>query len=462
MNDMTAPRPDARNDKGSPFWHPMQSPYDLQTQPPLEIGEGEDCYVIDGKGRRLLDATAGGLSNVTLGYSAAPIKQAIAKQLDKLPYFSAFRGNTNGPADALARILIDEWFADDGMARVFFTSGGSDAVDTAMRLARQYWKISGSGDRYKFLAMRNGYHGTHFGGGSLNGRPTIRRGYEPLLQGCFHLPVPLPFRNPFSETDPERLTDLCIAMLEEEIQFQGPDTIAALIVEPVSGAGGLVVPPPRFWPELRRVCDQYGVLLIADEVITGFGRTGYDSGSRGWGVRPDIMCLAKAITSGYFPLGATLLNERIAAAFERDNGPIGIIGHGYTYSGNPVGCAAAIATLRMYRDLGTTALARENGEVLLSSLHELKPAFPLVGDVRGKGLMACVEMVSEPGTNRPADPETMFAIGEAIAENGVMVRVNGSQLLITPPFVISRDQAVQIGEAVREGLRQTLGGSGKQ
>lgn len=457
MND--TPKSASQKTGASHFWHPMQNPFELQAQPPLEIVEGEDCYVLDGQGRRLLDATAGGLSNVTLGYSATPIKRAIALQLDKLPYFSAFRGNTNGPAEALARKLIDEWFAADGMARVFLTSGGSDSVDTAMRLARQYWKISGSGDRYKFLAMRNGYHGTHFGGASLNSRPAIRRGYEPLLQGCFHLPVPLPFRNPFAETDAERLTDLCIAMLEEEIQFQGPDTVAALIVEPVSGAGGLVVPPPRFWPELRRVCDEYGVLLIADEVITGFGRTGDDSGSRGWGVRPDIMCLAKAITSGYFPLGATLLSERLAAAFEEDNGSIGIVGHGYTYSGNPVGCAAAIATLDMCRSLGTTALARDKGAILLPALHALKSDCPWIGDVRGKGLMACVEMVAEPGTNRPTAAPTMLAIGEAIAEEGVLVRVNGSQLLITPPLILSQDETVRIAEAVKRALRQVLSNS---
>ena len=451
MLDNPYPKMDA-----SRFWHPMQNPFDLKSSPPLEIIEGQGVHVIDGRGRRLLDATAGGLSNVMLGYSAAPIKDAISRQLDKLPYFSSFRGNTNGPAEALSKKLIDEWFGPDGMARVFFTSGGSDAVETALRLARQFWKLSGMGDRYKFIAMRNGYHGTNFGGASLSSRPAIRRGYEPMLQGCFHVPVPLPFRNPFGETDINRLTDLCIAMLEEEIQFQSPDTVAALIVEPVSGAGGLVVPPPRFWPELRRVCDKYGVLLIADEVITGFGRTGEDSGSRGWGVQPDIMCVAKGITSGYFPLGATLLNERVSSAFERDNGPLGIVGHGYTYSGGPVGCAAAIAALDMYRGLQTTSVARDNGELLLAALADLKLACPWIGDVRGKGLMACVEMVSEPETNKVADAQTMEALAEAIAEAGVLVRVNGSQLLITPPLILTKEQTGQIAETLAFAFRKVF------
>ncbi|MCZ7472697.1 MULTISPECIES: aminotransferase class III-fold pyridoxal phosphate-dependent enzyme [Rhizobium/Agrobacterium group] len=454
MNDIPFSHNPSLNANASRFWHPMQSPFELAEQPPLEIVEGQGVHVVDSRGRRLLDATAGGLSNVTLGYSAAPIKEAIARQLEKLPYFSSFRGNTNKPAEELAGKLIDEWFRDDGMARVFFTSGGSDAVDTAMRLSRQYWKITGAGDRYKFIAMRNGYHGTHFGGASLNSRPAIRRAYEPLLAGCFHIPVPLPFRNPFGEADPERLTTLCISMLEEEIQFQGGDTVAAIIVEPVSGAGGLVVPPPRFWPELRRVCDKYGILLVADEVITGFGRTGDDSGSRGWGVKPDIMCLAKAISSGYFPLGAALVNDRIASAFEQDNGPIGIVGHGYTYSGSPVGCAAAIATLDMYRNLGTTQLSRENGQALVAGLEALKPVCPWIGDVRGKGLMACVEMVAEPGTNMNANPHMMMAIGDATAEAGVLIRVNGSQLLITPPLIVTREEVETIVDAVRQALAQ--------
>ncbi|TRA95263.1 MULTISPECIES: aminotransferase class III-fold pyridoxal phosphate-dependent enzyme [Rhizobium/Agrobacterium group] len=436
----------------SSLWHPMQRPSDLKSNPPMMIVEADGIHVVDNCGRRYLDATAGGLSNVTLGYSASSIKQAMAKQLDKLPYYSAFRGHTNEPAEKLSHQLTEEWFKSENMRRVFLTSGGSDSVDTAMRLARQFWKIQGSGDRYKFLAMRNGYHGTHFGGASLNGRSAVRRPYEPLLQGCFHIPVPSTFRNTFDEQDPEKLVRLCISVLEEEINFQGADTIAALFAEPISGAGGLVVPPASFWPELRRVCDKYDILLIADEVITGFGRTGEDSGSRVWNVKPDMMCVAKAITSGYFPLGATLLNERVASAFETNESVKSLIGHGYTNSGHPVGCAAAIATLDLYRSLGTTAMAKARGDMLLKSLIEMMDRFPKIGQASGKGLHLCLDIVDQPNTNVAASMEQMTKISLAAEAVGLLVRINGSQVLITPPLIVTEAQTVEIADLLRLAL----------
>lgn len=437
---------------GSYYWRPMQSPHEAQSSRPLGIIRGEGVHVVDEHNRRLLDATSGGLSNVTLGYSADPIKEAIREQLEVLPYFTSFRGNTNEPVEALTHMLVHDWFEADGMNRVFLTSGGSDSVDTAMRLARQFWKICGKSDRYKFIALRNGYHGTNFGGGSLNSRPAIRRNYEPLLAGCFHVSTPCVFRNPFGETDPERLTDLCIRLLEEELVFQGPDTVAAFIAEPISAAGGLVVPPQRYWAEVRRLCDQYGVLLIADEVITGFGRSGKDSGARLWEVKPDIMCFAKGITSGYFPLGATMVNRQIASAFEDEKSTLGLIAHGYTYSGHPVGCAAAVATLKLSRELNVVENARRTGEILIAGLRSVARRHPEVADVRGRGLMACLEIVADRRSKRPADPGTMTAIGTATQDDGLMIRVNGSQILITPPLIVTEDHIQEIVEKLDRAL----------
>ena len=231
----------------------------------------------------------GGLWNVNLGYSCDPIKKAIADQLDQLPFYSAFRGLATAPAIELSYRLA-EWFKPDGLTRSFFTSGGSDAVDTALRLARQYHKIRGDRDRTKFLSLKKGYHGTHFGGASVNGNPNFRRNYEPLLSGCFQIPSPYPYRNPFNETDPAKLAQACASILEDEIAFQGPDTIAAFIMEPVLGSGGVIVPHETFMPLVREICDRHGILLIADEVITAFGRTGAWTGSRllGREARPDM------------------------------------------------------------------------------------------------------------------------------------------------------------------------------
>ncbi len=230
----------------------------------------------------------------------------------------------------------------DGLTRAFFTSGGSDSVETALRLARQYHKIrGGEGARTKFLSLKKGYHGTHMGGASVNGNANFRTQYEPLLPGCFHIPAPpYTYRNPFNETDPERLAQLCLQALEDEIAFQGAGTIAAFIMEPILGAGGGVIPPHEsFMPGVREICSRHGILLIADEVITAFGRTGSWTGSRHWGgVQPDLMCTAKAITNGYFPpFGAVMIADHVAETFEQDTTGRAAIGHGYTYSGHPVG-----------------------------------------------------------------------------------------------------------------------------
>jgi adenosylmethionine-8-amino-7-oxononanoate aminotransferase len=443
---------DSRSNVTSYFWHPMGRPAEALSKPLRTMVSAEGIYVTDAGGNRYLDATSGQLGNVTLGYSASEIKRAISAQLDVLPYYASFRGTTNHPAEELSRTLIEDWFGPDGMARVFFCSGGSDAVETAMRLARQYWKIQGARDRYKFIALRNGYHGTHFGGAALNSKAAIRRNYEPLLAGVYHIPTPWTYRNPFDEQDPERLGELCARMLEEEIIFQGPDTVAAFIAEPVTSAGGLVVPPANFWPLVRETCTKFGVLLIADEVITGFGRTGFVSGSRGWQVKPDMMTTAKAITSGYFPLGATLVNDRIAQAFESSDDGFGTIGHGYTYSGHPVGCAAALAALRLARERRVWENAKARGGELMAGLQRLHQKYAIVGEVRGKGLMACAELVSDRKTKRPIEPAMLTRISEAILAAGVMVRASDGSIGVAPPLIVEPADIERIVEALDFGL----------
>ena len=418
------------------LWHPMAHPAEMQANPPAIITGGEGCVIKDINGAKLIDAV-GGLWNVNLGYSCEPIKQAITDQLSDLPYYSIFRGTTNDKIIELSEVLRD-FFAPEGMVRSFFTSGGSDSVEIALRLARQYHKLRGEPGRTKYLSLKKGYHGTHTGGASVNGNANFRTQYEPLMPGCFHIPAPYTYRNPFNETDPKALAEHCLAALEDEIVFQGETTIAAFIMEPILGAGGVIAPHESFMPAVREICDRHGILLIADEVITAYGRTGAWSGSRLWGVMPDMMCTAKAITNGYFPFGALMLNCKVAEVFENDTTGAGAIGSGYTYSGHPVGAAAALACIAETKRLNVTENAAARGAQLFTGLKNLTAKHEIVGDVRGGyGLMSAVELTSDRKTKAKPLKATVDAIYQQAYENGVMIRVSGPNIILSPPLIIS-------------------------
>ena len=444
-----------RSNNARYVWHPMAHPAEMAAHPPHIIMAGEGVHVTDIDGRRLLDAV-GGLWNVNLGYSCDPIKRAMAEQLETLPYYSAFRGTTHPGVIELSHRLV-ELTEKEGMARVFFTSGGSDSVETALRLARQYWKLRGERDRTKFIALTRGYHGTHFGGASVNGNPQFRRQYEPLMPGVFHIPAPLTYRNPFNETDPERLAEICASLLDEQIKLQGPDTVAAFIAEPVMGACGVIVPPRSFWPRIREVCDRHGVLLIADEVVTAFGRTGSLFGCRGWGVAPDLICIAKAITSGYFPLGATLINKRIADAFAANADALGQIGHGYTYSGHPVGCAAALAAIDVTLSRDLPAHARIEGEHFNARLRALAERDASIGEARGLGLMAALELVADKRSKEPASKAFMQRVADLAYERDVLIRVSGNNIILSPPLVVERQHLDTIVDVLGDAIRLAAG-----
>lgn len=437
------------------LWHPMAHPAEMQAKPPRIITAGAGVEVTDLNGKTVLDAV-GGLWNVNLGYSCEPVKQAIRDQLDALPYYSTFRGTTNSPLIELSYELA-EWFREDGLTRSFFTSGGSDSVETALRLARQFHKINGQPERTKFVALKKGYHGTHFGGASVNGNSNFRRNYEPLLPGVFHLAAPYPYRNPFNTPDPAEIARAIANQFEDEIAFQGADTIAAFIMEPVLGAGGVIVPHETFMPLMREICDRHGILLIADEVITAFGRTGAWTGSRGWGVKPDLLTAAKAITNGYFPFGVVMISEKVATAFETNKDSFGSIGHGYTYSGHPVGAAAALATLRETARIDTASNAVARGAELMKGLEGLKAEHALVGDVRGLGLMAALELVSDRAKKTSAAKDVVQKVYDAAYEAGVMVRTSGANVIISPPLVITSGDVGRIIAALDAGLSAAEG-----
>ena len=432
------------------MWHPMGHPGEAIEHAPTIIETARGSTIKDIDGHEAVDAV-GGLWCVNLGYSNDVVKDAIAKQLYDLPYYSAFAGTSN-PSAIEASYAVREFFAEDGMARVFFTSGGSDSVETCLRLARQYHRIKGEPNRTKFLSLKKGYHGTHFGGASVNGNNRFRINYEPLLPGCFHMPSPYTYRNPFNETDPTVLAQNIAAVMEDEIMFQGAGSIAAFIMEPIQGAGGVIVPNETFMPLMREICDRHGILMIADEVITGFGRTGAWSGSRHWGVKPDMMCCAKGITSGYFPVGAALMSDAVAEVFE-NGGEEAAIFHGYTYSAHPVGAAAVTACLSETIRLDTKTNAAARGAQLFDGCVALMEKYDIVGDVRGgHGLMTGVEIVSDAAAKTPMDMPTMKKIHQATYDAGVMVRLGGNNILMSPPLVITKDEVDRVLGALDTGL----------
>jgi len=434
------------------IWHPMAHPAEMQANPPTIVAEGEGVRIRDIDGHEVVDAV-GGLWNVNLGYSCSTVKDAITAQLNRLPYYSTFRGTSN---DAVIELSEDlrRFFEPDGLSRAFYTSGGSDSVESALRLARQYHKVRGEPGRVKYLSLKKGYHGTHTGGASVNGNANFRTMYEPLLPGCYHIPAPYAYRNPFNETDPERLAQLCLAALEDEIAFQGAGTIAAMIMEPILGAGGVIPPHKSFMPAVREICSKNGILLIADEVITAFGRTGSWSGSRHWGVQPDLMCTAKAITNGYFPFGAVMISDHVAEVFEKDETGKAAIGHGYTYSGHPVGAAAAIACLAETERLNVKDNAAARGTELFLGLKALHDEFDIIGDVRGgHGLMCALELVSDRSTKAPVDKGTIGKIQEVAYRDGTMIRISGPNIILSPPLVLTSDDVKTILRSIKAGLK---------
>lgn len=432
-------------DNAQHLWHPMAHPGAMKKSAPDIVAKGEGCYVWDVDGHKLLDGV-GGLWASNLGHSNQRVRDAIVAQLDELPFYNVFRGTTHVRAIELSTRLV-KMMEPEGVKAVMFSNGGSDAVEGALKIARQYWKLKGQADRFKFISLRQGYHGVHFGGMSVNGNTNFRRAYEPLLPGCFHVDTPWLYHNPYTD-DPVKLGEICAELLEREIVFQGPDTVAAFIAEPIQGAGGVIVPPANYWPLVRKICDKYGVLLIADEVVTGFGRGGALFGTRLWGVNADMWCLAKGISSGYIPLGATAIGAKITDVFDADTTGGASVSHGYTYSAHPVAAAAALATLDQIEELDIPAHAGRMGERLHARLNTFVERFSFVGDVRGMGLMAGIEMVSDKAkrTPMPRTSDIPARVAREAYQRGLMVRISGPNLILSPPLIITAQEVDELAD----------------
>jgi putrescine aminotransferase len=418
--------------------HPLHHPIDHAE--PLIFVRGEGALLTDVRGRTYIDGLSG-LWNVTLGHGRRELAEAAARQAEQLAFTSAYVGASNVPAIELAARIAH--LTPPGLRTVFFTTGGGESNDSALKTARYYWHRLGKPHKVKFISRRLAYHGVTIGSMSATGLPDYWTGFEPRTPGFIHIIPPYPYRS---------ASDAAQA-LEEAILQEGPENIAAFIAEPVQGAGGVIVPPDDYFPRVREICTKYEVLFIADEVITGFGRTGKWFGINNWDVVPDIITFAKGITSGYQPLGGMIIHEKIYDVIL--NAPPGERWmHAYTYSAHPVCCAVGLATLDILEKERLIERAGELGRLLHSELERLYE-LAHVGEVRGLGLMQAVELVADRATKEPFPPERRVGarvLREAIAR-GLFTRVRGDVILLAPPFVTTEEQIRQIAAILREAIQ---------
>ncbi|MFQ1061903.1 aspartate aminotransferase family protein [Bordetella trematum] len=405
---------------------------------PRIMARGEGIYVYDDKGNRYLEGMAG-LWSVAVGFGEPRLVDAATRQLQELPYYHTFTHKSHPAVIELAQRLID--YTEGRMARAFFTNSGSEANDTVVKLVWYYHNALGRKDKKKIIARQRGYHGVTVASASLTGLPGNHVGFDLPLPQILHTSCPHYYRYGLPGETEEAFATRMADELEALILQEGPDTVGAFIGEPLMGAGGVIVPPRTYWQKIQAVCRKYDLLIIADEVITGFGRLGKRFGSEVFDIQPDMMVLSKQITSSYQPLGAVLLNARVAETVQEYSGRLGTFGHGYTASGHPVATAVALENLKIIDERGLIPHAAEMGEVLRQELQALAD-HPLVGEIRSVGLIAGVELVADKATRAPFDP-----LGRAGAyayerahEHGLILRGIQDTIAFCPPLIITAAQ----------------------
>lgn len=431
--------------------HPLHHPNDHTN--PLLLVKGEGALVTDAAGKTYIDGLAA-LWNVNVGHGRAELAEAAARQMRELAYHSNYIGSANIPAIELAERLVK--LSPSNMQAAYFTCGGAESNESSIKTARHYWRLRGRPGKTKVISRLEAYHGVTTTAASATGISAYWPTAEPRSPGFFHAAPPYPYRSPFGP-DPRAVSEAAANDIEDIIKREGPETIAAVIGEPVMGAGGVIPPDPSYWPRVRQICDTYDVLLIADEVITGFGRTGRWFAMEHWGVQPDLMSVAKGITSGYQPLGAMVASRPIVEAL--NSAPYAQRWmHAYTYSGHPTCCAVALANLDIIEREGLVARAAQLGDRLQAGLQSLT-ALDTVGEARGLGLMGAVELVEDKATKEPLAATAQVRL--MALEHGLIIRQKGSILTMAPPLVITEEQLDRmisiLGDAITavgHGVRQ--------
>jgi 4-aminobutyrate--pyruvate transaminase len=419
---------------------------------PLVIEKGDGIYVIDNHGNRYIEAMSG-LWSVALGFSEPRLVAAATKQMSTLPYYHSFTHKSHGPVIDLAEKLVT--MAPVPMSKVFFTNSGSEANDTAMKLIWYRSNALGQPERKKLISRMRGYHGVTIASASLTGLPNNHRSFDLPLSNVLHSASPHHYKEAKPGESEEDFATRLAEQLEELILKEGPETIAAMFGEPVMGAGGVVVPPRTYWQKIQAVLQKYDILLVADEVICGFGRTGNMFGSTTYGMKPDILVLSKQITSSYLPLSAVLINEKVYGPVADESHKIGTLGHGFTAGGHPVAAAVALETIKIIEERGLVAHAAEVGARLQSGLRALA-GHPLVGEVRGVGLIAAIELVTDKATKKALDPAGKLGalVNGLLQKQGVISRAMGDALAFCPPLIITADEIDLILARVKIALDQ--------
>lgn len=432
------------------FLHPFTDHAGLAKQGARIITRADNIYLWDSEGHRILDAMSG-LWCVNVGYGQQALIDAATRQLKELPFYNAFFQTATMPAIELAELLAE--ITPPQFRHVFFTGSGSEGNDTVVRLVRRYWQIRGQPERQIIIGRINGYHGSTLAGASLGGMSGMHE-QSGIIPGIAHIQQPHWFELGQGQSR-EDFGIRAAGWLEAKILELGPDRVAAFIGEPVQGAGGVIVPPSTYWPEIQRICEQYGILLVSDEVICGFGRTGSWFGCETLGFTPDLMTFAKGVTSGYIPLGGVMVGERVARALIDEGGEFN---HGFTYSGHPTACAVAVANIQLIRRLDLVGqVRRDTGPYLAQRLAELAE-HPLVGEVQSCAMMGAVQLVKDKARLQSFAPELavgMLCRGHCFG-NGLIMRAVGDRMIVAPPLVITRAQIDEMMALIRRCLDLTL------
>jgi len=422
------------------------------------INSADGMRVTDSRGREFLDA-GGGLWCMNVGYGRQAITDAAAAQMAKLPYFHSFGHFSNEPLIRLADRLLK--LAPPGMARAIFCSSGSEANDTQIKVVRRYNNLLGRREKKKIIARLNSYHGSTVAAGSLSGLPMMHESFDLPIPGILHTLSTDYLRRPAHIRSPEQFTQYLVDGLTQLIEAEGPHTIAAFLAEPITGTGGVLVPPPGYFREVKRVLDHYDILLIADEVITGFGRTGSWFASPGLELKPDLMTVAKGLTSGYFPMSASLLSAKVADVLYADRSSHAMFAHGFTSSGHPVGAVIANANLDILEREDLPGNAARVGTYLLERLRERFDGHPLVGEIRGKGLLIGIELDADPAVRRPFAeyPKVSSLLSKACFAERLLVRGGHDRTMaaLAPPLIATRADADEIVARLGRAIDRVTG-----
>lgn len=441
--------------------HSLHHPVDLTD--PLIYVRGHGVTVWDVEGKDYIDGLSG-LWNVNVGHGRTELADAAAAQMKKLAYFSGYAGSSSIPSIALAQRLVE---IAPGMDSVFFTSGGAEANESAFKTARYYWKVQGKSDKIKIIGRIHGYHGVTLQAMSATGIAPYWKMFGPLAPGYLHIPTCYPYRFEGARSD-ETVGQAAARALEEAILREGPSTVAALIGEPIHGSGGVIYPTDDYWPLVREICTRYDVLLIADEIITGFGRTGRWFALEHWNVKPDILSFAKGVTSGYVPLGGIIMTQKIRESIESVE-PANRWMHGYTNSGHPTCCAVALKNIEIIEREGLIENSKKMGEVLFRALKDTFDDHPNAGDIRGgTGLLAAVEFVEDRETKRnfATDRKIGSRLQAEMRKRGVVTRTRpsagnhpaqGDEVLFAPPLIVTEEEIYRLVSVLREAVEAVLG-----